>query len=112
MCMCVTLSASVTLVFLFMPKLYIIVLRPDRNNRAFFTTSKSIRCHIGARVAAAIAEPTPKHAVYRISESEETESSSGNCVLFLLIVETLHRKSFEIRIRECIILIYAQVSLN
>ncbi|XP_031783306.1 metabotropic glutamate receptor 1 isoform X1 [Nasonia vitripennis] len=77
MCMCVTLSASVTLVFLFMPKLYIIVLRPDRNNRALFTTSKSIRCHIGARVAAAIAEPTPKHAVYRISESEETESSSA-----------------------------------
>lgn len=83
MCMCVTLSASVTLVFLFMPKLYIIVLRPDRNNRALFTTSKSIRCHIGARVAAAIAEPTPKHAVYRISESEETESSSGNCIFLL-----------------------------
>lgn len=81
MCMCVTLSASVTLVFLFVPKLYIIVLRPDRNNRAYFTTSKSIRCHIGARVAAAIAEPAPKHTVYRISESE-TSSSAGNFHLF------------------------------
>ncbi|XP_023245698.1 metabotropic glutamate receptor 1-like [Copidosoma floridanum] len=77
MCMCVTLSASVTLVFLFAPKLYIIVLRPDRNNRALFTTSKSIRCHIGARVAAAIAEPPPKHGVYRVSESEGTETSSA-----------------------------------
>jgi hypothetical protein len=75
--MCVTLSASVTLVFLFMPKLYIIVLRPERNNRALFTTSKSIRCHIGARVAAAIAEPPPKRAVYRIAEPLEAESSSG-----------------------------------
>ncbi|KAJ8676065.1 hypothetical protein QAD02_011851 [Eretmocerus hayati] len=77
MCMCVTLSASVTLVFLFFPKLYIIVLRPDRNNRSFFTTSKSIRCHIGARVAAAIAEPTPKRNLYRVSESDETDSSSA-----------------------------------
>lgn len=71
MCMCVTLSASVTLIFLFLPKLYIIVLRPERNNRALFTTSKSIRCHIGARVAAAIAEPPAKQAIYRLSDSDD-----------------------------------------
>ncbi|XP_054272576.1 metabotropic glutamate receptor 1-like [Macrosteles quadrilineatus] len=47
MCVCVTLSGMVTLVFLFMPKLYIILVRPERNNRALFTTSKEIRCHIG-----------------------------------------------------------------
>ncbi|XP_048507154.1 metabotropic glutamate receptor 1-like [Athalia rosae] len=69
MSMCVTLSASVTLIFLFLPKLYIIVLRPERNNRALFTTSKSIRCHIGARVAAAIAEPPSKQTIYRLSGS-------------------------------------------
>jgi hypothetical protein len=34
--------------------MYIILLRPERNNRALFTTSKSIRCHIGTRVASAI----------------------------------------------------------
>lgn len=56
MCMCVTLSAMVTLIFLFFPKLYIIVFRPEKNNRALFTTSKSIRCHIGARVATALTE--------------------------------------------------------
>ncbi|XP_046415197.1 metabotropic glutamate receptor 1-like [Neodiprion fabricii] len=78
MCMCVTLSASVTLIFLFLPKLYIIVLRPERNNRALFTTSKSIRCHIGARVAAAIAEPPSKQTIYRLSgESEATEASNS-----------------------------------
>ncbi|XP_024944343.1 metabotropic glutamate receptor 1 isoform X2 [Cephus cinctus] len=74
MCMCVTLSASVTLIFLFLPKLYIIVLRPEKNNRALFTTSKSIRCHIGARVAAAIAEPPSKQTIYRLSGAGETES--------------------------------------
>lgn len=67
MCMCVTLSASVTLIFLFFPKLYIIILRPEKNNRALFTTSKSIRCHIGARVAAAIAEPPSKQPIYKLS---------------------------------------------
>ncbi|KAJ8962264.1 hypothetical protein NQ318_018242 [Aromia moschata] len=55
MCMCVTLSATVTWVFLFVPKLYIVVLQPEKNNRALFTTTK-IRCHIGSRVASAISE--------------------------------------------------------
>lgn len=75
MCLCVTLSASVTLAFLFMPKLYIIVLRPEKNNRALFTTSKSIRCHIGARVAAALAEPAPKLTAYKLGSAEEPGSS-------------------------------------
>ncbi|XP_063225236.1 metabotropic glutamate receptor 1-like isoform X2 [Bacillus rossius redtenbacheri] len=67
LCMCVTLSAMVTLVFLFLPKLYIILLRPERNNRSFFTTSKSIRCHIGSRVASAICAKGP--ACYPADES-------------------------------------------
>lgn len=56
MCMCVTLTAMVTWAFLFLPKLYIILLHPERNNRALFTTSKSIRCHIGSRVASAVSD--------------------------------------------------------
>ena len=47
LCLCISLSALVALVLLFFPKLYIIVLRPERNNRSFFTTAKSVRCHIG-----------------------------------------------------------------
>lgn len=56
MCMCVSLTAMVTWAFLFLPKLYIILLHPERNNRALFTTSKSIRCHIGSRVASAVSD--------------------------------------------------------
>ncbi|VEN43404.1 unnamed protein product [Callosobruchus maculatus] len=49
MCICVTLSATVTWIFLFVPKMYIILLQPEKNNRAYFTTAK-IRCHIGSKV--------------------------------------------------------------
>ncbi|KAF5273496.1 hypothetical protein FQA39_LY07513 [Lamprigera yunnana] len=56
MSMCVTFSAMVTWIFLFVPKMYIILFRPEKNNRAFFTTSKNIRCHIGCRVSTAISE--------------------------------------------------------
>lgn len=86
MCMCVTLSASVTLIFLFLPKLYIIVLRPERNNRALFTTSKSIRCHIGARVAAAIAEPPSKQTIYRLSGSDANEPSEFSLYSYTIFV--------------------------
>ncbi|XP_053699365.1 metabotropic glutamate receptor 1-like [Sabethes cyaneus] len=58
MCICISLSAMVTLLFLFLPKLYIILIRPEKNIRALFTTSKSIRCHIGSRVASAISHKT------------------------------------------------------
>ncbi|XP_071448641.1 metabotropic glutamate receptor 1-like, partial [Hetaerina americana] len=47
MCLCVTLSASVTMGFIFVPKLYVILWRPERNDRAYFTTATSIRCHVG-----------------------------------------------------------------
>ncbi|EDS30958.1 conserved hypothetical protein [Culex quinquefasciatus] len=58
MCVCISLSAMVTLLFLFLPKLYIILIRPEKNIRALFTTSKTIRCHIGSRVASAISHKT------------------------------------------------------
>ncbi|XP_058814305.1 metabotropic glutamate receptor 1-like [Topomyia yanbarensis] len=58
MCICISLSAMVTLLFLFLPKLYIILIRPEKNIRALFTTSKTIRCHIGSRVASAITHKT------------------------------------------------------
>lgn len=56
MCMCVTFSATVTWLFLFLPKIYIMLFRPEKNNRALFTTSKNIRCHIGCRVSTAVSE--------------------------------------------------------
>ncbi|XP_018331410.1 metabotropic glutamate receptor 5-like [Agrilus planipennis] len=55
-CLSIVLSSIVAWTFLFAPKLYIIIFRPEKNNRAFFTTSKNIRCHIGCRVSSAISE--------------------------------------------------------
>ncbi|CAI4227652.1 unnamed protein product [Auanema sp. JU1783] len=42
-----SLSASIALVLLFFPKLYIIILHPEKNVRASYTTTKLIRCHFG-----------------------------------------------------------------
>ncbi|VBB31958.1 unnamed protein product [Acanthocheilonema viteae] len=42
-----SLSASIALVLLFFPKLYIILLHPEKNVRASYTTTKLIRCHFG-----------------------------------------------------------------
>lgn len=47
-CLCTSLSSIMTLIFIFAPKIYIILFHPEKNIRAMFTTSKSIRCHIGA----------------------------------------------------------------
>nr|CAI5825142.1 unnamed protein product [Callosobruchus analis] len=61
MCMCVTLSATVTWIFLFVPKLYIILLQPEKNNRAYFTTAK-IRCHIGSKVTSVASNKTSSNS--------------------------------------------------
>ncbi|XP_022237660.1 metabotropic glutamate receptor 5-like [Limulus polyphemus] len=47
MCLCISFSAIVALVLLYVPKVYIIIFRPERNNRSAFTTTKDVRCHIG-----------------------------------------------------------------
>ena len=48
MCLAITLSATVALILLFCPKIYIIICKPEKNNRSAFTTSKEVRCHIGS----------------------------------------------------------------
>ncbi|CAG0892546.1 unnamed protein product [Darwinula stevensoni] len=47
LCYCMSLSGLVTLVLLFFPRLYIILCRPERNNRSEFITATTVRCHIG-----------------------------------------------------------------
>ncbi|CAI5439226.1 unnamed protein product [Caenorhabditis angaria] len=47
-----SLSASVALALLFFPKLYIIIVHPEKNIRASYTTTKLIRCHFGNSQAA------------------------------------------------------------
>jgi len=43
----ITASATVALVFLFLPKIYIIIFKPEKNDRSAFTTTRDVRCHIG-----------------------------------------------------------------
>jgi len=50
---CLSLSAYVTLALQFLPKLYIILCQPHKNNRSMFTTAVDVRCHIGPGVFSA-----------------------------------------------------------
>jgi len=43
----ISASATVALVLLFLPKVYIIIFRPEKNDRSAFTTTRDVRCHIG-----------------------------------------------------------------
>uniref|UniRef100_A0A8C7FJM6 Glutamate metabotropic receptor 5 n=1 Tax=Oncorhynchus kisutch TaxID=8019 RepID=A0A8C7FJM6_ONCKI len=47
MCFSVSLSATVALCCLFVPKVYIILAKPERNVRSAFTTSTVVRMHVG-----------------------------------------------------------------
>ncbi|XP_069186198.1 uncharacterized protein [Procambarus clarkii] len=58
MSMCTSLSALVTLVLLFFPKLYIILFRPEKNDRSAFKTATTVRCHIGSSSKASLSRPS------------------------------------------------------
>uniref|UniRef100_A0A183SEB6 G_PROTEIN_RECEP_F3_4 domain-containing protein n=1 Tax=Schistocephalus solidus TaxID=70667 RepID=A0A183SEB6_SCHSO len=45
--MAVSLSATIAFLILFIPKIYIMLLHPEKNSRSAFVTAKDIRCHIG-----------------------------------------------------------------
>lgn len=47
LCLCISFSALFALFLLFLPRCYIILVKPEKNNRSFFTTTKNVRCHIG-----------------------------------------------------------------
>ncbi|XP_056297661.1 metabotropic glutamate receptor 5b [Pseudoliparis swirei] len=47
MCFSVSLSATVALGCMFVPKVYIILAKPERNVRSAFTTSSAVRMHVG-----------------------------------------------------------------
>jgi hypothetical protein len=47
MCLSISFSALVALILLFFPKCYIMLFKPEKNNRSYFTTAKNVRCHIG-----------------------------------------------------------------
>lgn len=52
LCLCISFSALCALFLLFFPRCYIILFKPEKNNRSFFTTTKNVRCHIGYQIGA------------------------------------------------------------
>lgn len=52
LCLSTSFSATVLLLFLFFPKVYIIIFKPENNQRSAFITSKDLRCHFGKNLQA------------------------------------------------------------
>ncbi|CAF4108312.1 unnamed protein product [Rotaria socialis] len=48
LCVATNASAYVILIFLFFPKLYLIIFKPEKNHRSAFATNTDIRCHFGS----------------------------------------------------------------
>ncbi|CAD6184781.1 unnamed protein product [Caenorhabditis auriculariae] len=71
-----SLSASVALALLFFPKLYIILLHPEKNVRASYTTTKLIRCHFGNSQGAY--DSTSKGQQHLSSKTTRTSMQSGS----------------------------------
>ncbi|VDK66477.1 unnamed protein product, partial [Cylicostephanus goldi] len=75
-----SLSASIPLILLFFPKLYIILLHPEKNVRASYTTTKLIRCHFGNSQGAYdskhLSSKTTRTSVQSASVRSSTKSSS------------------------------------
>lgn len=53
--LCISFSSLFALFLLFFPRCYIIIFKPEKNNRSFFTTTKNVRCHIGYQIGSASA---------------------------------------------------------
>ena len=77
LCLSMSFSATVLLIFLFVPKVYIILFEPENNQRSAFVTSKDIRCHIGTRVQKESTDTTGNSLTKKISNSL-IHSSSKN----------------------------------
>uniref|UniRef100_A0A8R1DJ07 G_PROTEIN_RECEP_F3_4 domain-containing protein n=1 Tax=Caenorhabditis japonica TaxID=281687 RepID=A0A8R1DJ07_CAEJA len=73
-----SLSASVALALLFFPKLYIIVMHPEKNIRASYTTTKLIRCHFGNSQAAYDSTSKQQHLGSKTTARTSVQSGSAS----------------------------------
>ena len=78
MCLSISFSALVALILLFLPKCYIMLFKPEKNNRSYFTTAKNVRCHIGYVPTVGIS----RHSSHSVSDpdAEKTISTTGTVV--------------------------------
>ncbi len=81
MCLAITLSATVALILLFLPKIYIIICKPERNNRSAFTTSKDVRCHIGSTAARSLSNSQDSFDRYAIFYSGGGNVLVNECII-------------------------------
>ncbi|KAJ8410837.1 hypothetical protein AAFF_G00187940 [Aldrovandia affinis] len=82
MCFSVSLSATVALCCMFVPKVYIILAKPERNVRSAFTTSTVVRMHVGDGKSSSAASRSSSlvNLWKRRGSSGETLSSNGKSV--------------------------------
>uniref|UniRef100_A0AAY4DBE7 Metabotropic glutamate receptor 5 n=1 Tax=Denticeps clupeoides TaxID=299321 RepID=A0AAY4DBE7_9TELE len=82
MCFSVSLSATVALGCMFVPKVYIIIAKPERNVRSAFTTSTVVRMHVGDGKSSSAASRSSSlmNLWKRRGSSGETLSSNGKSV--------------------------------
>ncbi|KAM3869232.1 glutamate receptor, metabotropic 5a [Diretmus argenteus] len=80
MCFSVSLSATVALCCMFAPKVYIMLIKPEKNVRSAFTTSTVVRMHVGdAKKAAKAVKSTSSmaHLFRRRGSGHDNTSSNG-----------------------------------
>ncbi|XP_039523390.1 glutamate receptor, metabotropic 5a [Pimephales promelas] len=82
MCFSVSLSATTALCCMFVPKVYIMLAKPERNVRSAFTTSTVVRMHVGDGKAASAASRSSSLAnlFRRRGSGTDTVSSNGKTV--------------------------------
>ncbi|XP_033834067.1 glutamate receptor, metabotropic 5a [Periophthalmus magnuspinnatus] len=82
MCFSVSLSATVALCCMFVPKVYIMLAKPEKNVRSAFTTSTVVRMHVGdAKKAAKVGKSSSSMAnFFRRRASGQEISSNGKSV--------------------------------
>ncbi|KAM9317990.1 metabotropic glutamate receptor 5b [Pholidichthys leucotaenia] len=82
MCFSVSLSATVALCCMFVPKVYIILAKPERNVRSAFTTSTVVRMHVGDGKSSSAASRSSSlvNLWKRRGSTTETLSSNGKSV--------------------------------
>ncbi|NP_001315639.1 glutamate receptor, metabotropic 5a [Danio rerio] len=82
MCFSVSLSATTALCCMFVPKVYIMLAKPERNVRSAFTTSTVVRMHVGDGKSASAASRSSSLAnlFRRRPSGTDTVSSNGKTV--------------------------------
>ncbi|XP_026129455.1 metabotropic glutamate receptor 5-like isoform X1 [Carassius auratus] len=78
MCFSVSLSATTALCCMFVPKVYIMLAKPERNVRSAFTTSTVVRMHVGDGKAASAASRSSSLAKLFRRGGSGTDNVSSN----------------------------------